>query len=592
MHRIANLGLVGALILLLAACSGGAKSGVLPAAQMDQPGQSTEQAQTVPPELSAKLMAELKRVLATRGITLDANGNPLGKAVSAIPARDYITPVKANDAFGGTDLTWFYNQTGDYDLNGEVNAADLTPIGVYFGAKSTDPNWTQAQAADGDHNGEVNIADVSPIGQNFGVQTAGYVVEDQDYPGAPWQEYGFAPFDPAGKAAWYVAFSYNAPGGADMGDFRVAPVGPARNFTWDTYQLTSGSNEEFDPTLAVVGGRLVLSYTWTEGLGAAHAGFAVADSPRPAAFADWSFDGDLGFDIGHIYPMPIIDMQDTPEIAYSQSPSGGGPNFGFGFAIRDNDTAPSSTWTTYEVTLIGPDSQSPELIDRGGKPALLYGGSGLNILQGQKPFPTDPVDWQWIGANPQLSSFGHLDAVDSGGYIFSTGYDMQTTPYVLFNHSNIPAPSGPSDFTEYHLQDVGAQNGFPSIAMVNGIPCVAVTDFTKDAVGFFDSQNRFSNAAGDWFLHYLPVGPDLGYKYPSMCLVDGRPAITAGDSKLDYNWTAKQVPEYTEDWQTQQIDDGTGPYGSSMVMAGGLPIVAYTKKVSGTVQIMIAVARD
>jgi len=591
MRLIAIVGLVGALFLLLAGCSGSSQQEFRATPQTALPVQKNEPSRPVSPELSAKLLAELRRVLAQRGITLDAHGKPVGKAVSALPARDYITPVQVGDPFGGTDLSWFYNQRGDYDLNGEVNASDLTPIGIYFGAKTGDANWNQAQVADGDHNGEVNIADVSPIGQNFGIQTAGYVVEAQDYGGSPWREYGFAPFAAASKATWYVSFSYNAPGGADLADFRVAPVGPERLFTWDTYQLTSGSNDETAPTLAVVGGRLVLSHTWLEGLGTPHAGFAVANSPRPSSAADWNFDGDLGFDLSHVYPIPIIDIQGTPVIAYCRSYPAKS-TYGISIAYRNNDTAPSSTWSTFEVTVAASEPEPPELIDRQGKPTVLYGVYGLNMVQGLKAFPTSSLDWLWISGNPSLNNFEQMDAVASGGWIFSAGYNTQTTPYLLFNRTNNANPSGTSDFTEYHLQDVGATDGYPSIAMVNGVACVAVADYTKDALGFFNSQQRLASAAGDWFLHYLPSGTNGDFKYPSMCLVDGRPAITSGYGTLDFHWTAKQFPEYAEDWQTQRIDDGVGPYGSSMVMAGGLPVVAYTKQVGGATQIMIAVARE
>ena len=67
-------------------------------------------------------------------------------------------------------LTWrFYNQ-GDYDQNGEVNIADLTPLGLYFGqplSYPADENTARA-CADGDHNGELNIADLTPIGSEYG----------------------------------------------------------------------------------------------------------------------------------------------------------------------------------------------------------------------------------------------------------------------------------------------------------------------------------------------------------------------------------------------------------------------------------------
>ncbi len=74
---------------------------------------------------------------------------------------------------GSWSLRWPYGNTGDYDQNSEVNIADLTPIGIHFGAAVNDPASAQAMI-DGDGNGEINIADITPIGVNYGNSLTGY----------------------------------------------------------------------------------------------------------------------------------------------------------------------------------------------------------------------------------------------------------------------------------------------------------------------------------------------------------------------------------------------------------------------------------
>ena len=98
--------------------------------------------------------------------------------------RPFLAPVRSasdppDSVLSRTTLSWdepsatlswrFYNQ-GDYDQNGEVNIADLTPLGLYFGQACSYPaDEDCARAcADGDHNGELNVADITPIGSNFG----------------------------------------------------------------------------------------------------------------------------------------------------------------------------------------------------------------------------------------------------------------------------------------------------------------------------------------------------------------------------------------------------------------------------------------
>lgn len=76
-------------------------------------------------------------------------------------------------------LQWNERNTGDYDLNGEVNVADLTRIGLYFN-QSTDPgqnpNSAKVEVADGDDNGLITLADITPISFNFGSFITGYNV--------------------------------------------------------------------------------------------------------------------------------------------------------------------------------------------------------------------------------------------------------------------------------------------------------------------------------------------------------------------------------------------------------------------------------
>jgi hypothetical protein len=138
---------------LLTACSGSSQTYV--------PLQDSEQAQFdrampapdgVNPTLWDELLAELDRSISF--------------APKVQPARIMdLAPEWLPD--GQVLLHWEYSNPGDYDLNGEVNVADLVPVGIYFGATSESENWPAARAADGDGNGEVNVADITPIGAGF-----------------------------------------------------------------------------------------------------------------------------------------------------------------------------------------------------------------------------------------------------------------------------------------------------------------------------------------------------------------------------------------------------------------------------------------
>ena len=82
-----------------------------------------------------------------------------------------------NGAEGAT-LQWSERNTGDYDNNGQVNIADLTPIGQNFGMAYTTESeiFAVLEVIDGDENLVITIAELTPIGQNFGSFVTGYNV--------------------------------------------------------------------------------------------------------------------------------------------------------------------------------------------------------------------------------------------------------------------------------------------------------------------------------------------------------------------------------------------------------------------------------
>lgn len=87
--------------------------------------------------------------------------------------------VAVDNTDSSATLNWLERHTGDYDVNGEVNIADLTPIGLHFMESyvdSSSPDYAELEVVDGDDNTEINIADLTPIGANFSTSITGYNV--------------------------------------------------------------------------------------------------------------------------------------------------------------------------------------------------------------------------------------------------------------------------------------------------------------------------------------------------------------------------------------------------------------------------------
>lgn len=150
-----------------------------------------------------------------------------GKLVSAAPQGDAnrVDLSMVDDGFGGFMLEWSYLNVGDYDRNGEVNVADITPIAVYFSSSQVDANWAEAQLADGDGNGEVNVADVTPIAVNYLSQIAAYEVQGSYFQYGPWDGIDQLAYVPPGGTE-PMAFIYPL-GASNYSTYSVVPVDSA-----------------------------------------------------------------------------------------------------------------------------------------------------------------------------------------------------------------------------------------------------------------------------------------------------------------------------------------------------------------------------
>jgi PKD repeat protein len=208
------LALLAALSALFAACGGdstklqpGPDANAAPGASVlsdSIPASELAPLPVDPPELSELrnyLSAEFERL----GIDPDRVS---AQAPSGIDNAAFDLVVSYQSTYRGATLHWTERMVGDYDMNGEVNAADLTPIaqrwkytidfrpeaeagvrywplgnprnGGFSGVLNGFPGWDtpadqwRTARVDGDGNGEINIADTTPIAQRWKEQLDSY----------------------------------------------------------------------------------------------------------------------------------------------------------------------------------------------------------------------------------------------------------------------------------------------------------------------------------------------------------------------------------------------------------------------------------
>jgi hypothetical protein len=118
----------------------------------------------------AEITQRLASLLSQRG---------LQRFTSALPPADKvaISSLSLSGSAAEASLRWDYLLPADYDQNGEVNIADITPIGLHLRKTSASPDWEQARLADGDANQEVNLADITPLAVNFHNTVDGYILQ-------------------------------------------------------------------------------------------------------------------------------------------------------------------------------------------------------------------------------------------------------------------------------------------------------------------------------------------------------------------------------------------------------------------------------
>lgn len=190
------------------------------------------------PELLKQLSARLDEELAQYGTA---------RRTAQVPMTDksQVTDLAIlEESEAGVTFGWSYRSQGDYDQNGETNAADITPLGLNFQKKQGEEGWAAAQPADGDYNGEVNVADITPIAVNFHNHVSGFLLQGSATPedSESWTLVGSVPLSDGvlPEGGGFKTFSFQVADPDSETTYHVAPYfgDPA-----DSPEIGIGSNE-------------------------------------------------------------------------------------------------------------------------------------------------------------------------------------------------------------------------------------------------------------------------------------------------------------------------------------------------------------
>ncbi len=138
-------------------------------------------------------------------ISFAAGGEQVVRAASRVnedPRSAAVFGASGGGDWLVADIWWEERNIGDYNNNGLVEVADITPIGVYFDqevAAADDP--ALLEIVDGTLDGFVTIHDITPIGQNFDARIDGFRLyaaytenpDPEDFELFPWEDYSTWP---------------------------------------------------------------------------------------------------------------------------------------------------------------------------------------------------------------------------------------------------------------------------------------------------------------------------------------------------------------------------------------------------------------
>jgi hypothetical protein len=309
------------------------------------------------------------------------------------------------------------------------------------------------------------------------------------------------------------------------------------------------------------------------------------------SIADWHIEHKFldGMDLT-ICPVPV-SLQGRPALSYVRLDPGGTTESLY-FNLRDHGNAMPGVWAEHLITGPAPSTFPTVTVVREGRPAVFYNGNGLAMFQAATSFPSSTADWTGYNCGPVFNDFAQPQVVASGPWLFATGVRVTSINQLAYSHSISPVVSGPASFSEYTLWPGIDPTEANPLQLIGGIPCAVCPDMDQAALQFLMPSSRDEDSAAFWFLHSVLTSPGSDdHWFPTMALIEGRPAIVSGYAGKSFHWTGGQWPDSADDWHHQPLDGGMVQQSVQIVSAGGLPLLSFSQADgSGASELMVAIA--
>jgi len=109
----------------------------------------------------------------------------VGKLVATPPigTRNKVSDLSITGIGDGLfSVAWSYVNIGDYNQDGIVDVADVSPLAEHFGERKNGGVFPHPQdfVIDGNKDGVIDVGDIAPIAENIFSEVMGYIIEGSD----------------------------------------------------------------------------------------------------------------------------------------------------------------------------------------------------------------------------------------------------------------------------------------------------------------------------------------------------------------------------------------------------------------------------
>lgn len=345
-------------------------------------------------------------------------------AVNDDPHSSAVFTASGGGDYLVADVAWEERNIGDYNNNGLVEVADLTPVGIYFNqevATADDPELVAI--VDGNLDGFVTVNDITPIGQNFGSRVDGFRLyaafkanpQPQDFALYPLPDYATYPrsavYDAADDLAKKKRLNYSAqevpidnPGGS-WEDGKISMQ--VRAYADDGGNVTEGPPSN---TVELTYGGLPGPPDWLDPVNAAGITDAWGDMQNGDAGVWVQFGGAYDVDGDDVYYRIYYTEADEllfgPQGAMVEVPEselGAGPPYRYFIStIERNDAVEDLVrGTEYQFYVTAADGPAPGGLEVQGTDPLTAHPPALGVSP--EPWSCYRGDAQRTGCNPNCT---------------------------------------------------------------------------------------------------------------------------------------------------------------------------------------------